>query len=117
VGNIRSMVAKQFKSIADIKKNRESIVSEESFKAVKKDIQNEFRELEEEMRKASVGGRYGWSFDTGSDCLLAMAEGGRENMQYLKDRFGDDEEILGKMAEFLKRSIEKMHLIMIESMS
>lgn len=105
IGNIRSMKAKQFKSIADIKKSRNNIVSEETFKQIKKDIQEEYQQLEGDMRRASSDNGYSWGWNTGSDSLLAMAEGGRDNIQYLEDRFGDDPEILDKMAAFLDKLV------------
>ena len=104
IGNIRSMKAVQFKSIAQIQSQRDHIVSEEDFKVLKKEIQDEFSELCDRMRAAS-GSNYGWEYNTGEDCLMAMAEGGRENAEYLHDRFGDNQELFREMAKFLDKLV------------
>ena len=104
IGNIRSMKAVQFKSIAQIQSQRDHIVSTEEMKAVKEEIQNEFNELADRMR-ANSASNYGWEFNTGEDCLMAMAEGGRENAEYLHDRFGNNQELFREMAKFLDKLV------------
>ena len=104
IGNIRSMKAVQFKSIAQIQSQRDHIVSAEDMKTLKKEIQDEFSELSDRMRAAS-GSNYGWDYNTGEDCLMAMVEGGRENAEYLHDRFGDNQELFREMAKFLEKLV------------
>jgi phage-Barnase-EndoU-ColicinE5/D-RelE like nuclease5/Large polyvalent protein associated domain 22 len=58
VGSIRSKVAPQFKSIEQIRKSKESLVSEASFEKIKDDINNEFIKVAEglqEFHPASKG--------------------------------------------------------------
>lgn len=102
IGNIRSMKAVQFKSIAQIQKARENIVSEEALKQVKEDIRSELDELADYM-KTQNGDKFGWEYDTAEDCLLSMAEGGYENVKYLRERFGENRELFSKMARFLDK--------------
>ena len=51
VGNIRSKVAPQFKSIEEIKKSKDLLVSEEAFDKVKEEINNEFFNVAEGLQE------------------------------------------------------------------
>lgn len=105
VGNIRSMKAKQFKSISQIQKQRDNIVSPETMKTLKDEIEQELKTLSSKMEQANDRSKFGWEFNTAEDCLMAMAEGGYENLKYLHDRFGDNQELFQEMADFLDKLI------------
>ncbi len=105
IGNIRSMKALQFKSIAQIQKQRDKIVSAETMKKLKEEVEAEFKVLSSRMESASNKSKFGWEFNTAEDCLLALAEGGYDNIKYLQDRFGDNKEIFREMAEFLDKLV------------
>gem|GEM_PF-5906614 len=102
IGNIRSLKAIQFKSVAEIQKSRNNIVSADDMKRVKDEMQHDFDALERKMVAAS-NEEMEWNFDTAEDCLIALAEGGRDNISYLHERFGENMDIFREMAAFLDK--------------
>ena len=105
IGNIRSLKAKQFKSITQIQKQRDHIVSAEKMQELKSEIEQEFTILSKKMEEENNRFKYGWEYNSAEDCMMAMAEGGYENSKYLHDRFGDNQELFQEMAEFLDKLV------------
>ena len=104
VGNIRANMARQFKSIAEIQKNRDKIVSGEDYKKIKEEVTQEFNELLDHISAAITGNNISRSSDTAADLLRAMAEGPNKpaNREWLTEALGDfSEPIYQDMADFL----------------
>lgn len=104
-GNVRSNVSKQFKSIAEIQKSRDKIVSNEDYKTIKKEVQEEYYALLDDIEHAIVGGRVARSREAAEDLLRAMAEGTRkqQNREWLEMALGRENPIYQDMADFLTK--------------
>lgn len=82
-GSIRAHKAKQFRTLSEIQKNRNSIVSEEQMKALKEEIKQKYDELSSKIIDAAGG------FVDVHDLMEAFAEGGRENQEYVNSKIPD----------------------------
>lgn len=105
LGNVRALVSKQFKSVAEIKKNRDKIVSGEDYKKIKQEYTEEFNDLLDRISSSIRGNNISHSIDTAGDLLRAMAEGtrNRENLEWLISALGHDNPIYQDMADFLMK--------------
>jgi len=105
LGNVRALVSKQFKSVAEIKKNRDKIVSGEDYKKIKQEYTEEFNDLLDRISASIRGNNISHSIDTAGDLLRAMAEGtrNRENWEWLIEALGHDNPIYQDMADFLMK--------------
>jgi predicted GNAT family acetyltransferase len=90
VGSIRSKAAKQFRTMKAIESSRENIISKEEMERLKDEVNNEFENIVEESSKQRANqGREGFVMDAVSDDIKAFAEGGAENMKYLREMYPD----------------------------
>lgn len=105
LGNFRALMSKKFKSISEIQKNRDRIVSGEDYKKIKEEFNEELEELLDSIQSAIHGDRVSRSYDMAVDLLRAMAEGPRkrENREWLIEALGYDNPIYKDMAEFLMK--------------
>ena len=88
VGSIRSKAAKQFRTMKSIEKSRESIISNEQMEGLKDEVNNEFESIVDESAKTRANqGRDGFVMDAVSSDIKAFAEGGSENMKYLREMY------------------------------
>ena len=88
VGSIRSKAAKQFRTMKAIEASRESIIPQEEMERLKDEVNNEFENIVEESSKQRANqGREGFVMDAVSDDIKAFAEGGSENMKYLREMY------------------------------
>ena len=103
VGNIRANLAKQFKSIAEIQKNRDKIIPGEEYNALKKEASDEYYALLDDIEHAITGDRVARSRETAEDLLRAMAEGVNKpgNREWLVEALGQQNPIYQQMADFL----------------
>lgn len=96
-GSLRAHKAKKFKSISEIQKHRDSIVTEQQFKEVKESVEKKYNELTDEIEKAAKGGI---DFNGANDAVVAFIEGGSDNRKYLQERFSD-QTIFQKIQNFV----------------
>ena len=90
VGSIRSKAAKQFRTMKGIEASRESIIPKEEMERLKDEVNNEFENIVQESAKQRANqGRGGFVMDAISDDIKAFAEGGAENMKYLREMYPD----------------------------
>lgn len=73
-GSYRAAVAKQFKSISEIQKNRDKIISGDEYKALKDEIQKDIDTLESEMEKAKLEAPIGVGTRQTTRCLHLSRE-------------------------------------------
>lgn len=92
-GNIRALVAKKFRSVQEIQKSRNLIISKSEMQAIKDEINNELLELADKHERDIQGF---------ADDLQALAEGGAKNIAYLKEQYKDDVPF-ASMREFLNK--------------
>jgi len=97
-GKRRALIAKQFRSIAEMQKDRDRIVSTEDMERIKKDVDNEFSELMNYALKHRAHTGYN-AYDNFADDLDAMAVG---DMKHLREMY-PGREPFGKMKEFLSK--------------
>jgi hypothetical protein len=87
VGSIRSTVAQQFKSVAQIKAQRDNIVGAEQFEKIKEEVNKEFSDLVEQLRPfyRFDSNRFGY-LDEASTALKELAQyGERKWAENFKD--------------------------------
>jgi hypothetical protein len=103
VGSIRAVFTKKFKSIKDIKKSKNKLITEEEFSALKEEIDNEFVELANKMedKVQTKSSPFGF-LDAFSEHLKEAAEIGVPRVfdEYYKDFTQDD---INEVAGFLKK--------------
>lgn len=94
VPSIRSKVAPQFRSIAQIKKAEGRLVSDADFEKIKKDVNDEFDALMEEARNYSpFKNEFGFG-DIFSDHVKEIAEGRRSSISILNEYYQNPPEKL-----------------------
>lgn len=104
VPSVRASYAKQFRTLEQIQKSRDSIVTSEQMKALKEEADAEFTKLADEALPFRTGGKnsgFG-ALDAFSDDLKAMAQGGSENFRHLREMYPDGEPF-EKMRGFLEK--------------
>ena len=100
VGSIRSKVAKQFKSIEEMGKDRDKVVSKEEFEAIKEEIDREFGDLFDKVQ-AEVKHYDGWgSLDLFSEHLKEVAE---TNINSLDQYYNLSDETKQEVVDFLDK--------------
>lgn len=104
VGSIRSVVAKQFKSISDLKKDRDKIVTTEKMEALKEEVNNDFFTLADKFEpyiENKVQG-FGWA-DRFSEHLKEMTTRGTKAV--MDDYYGGyiPVELLEEAKDFLNK--------------
>ncbi len=103
VGSIRAVFTKKFKSIKDIKKSKDKLITEEEFSALKEEIDNEFVGLADKMEEKVKAKSSTFGFlDTFSEHLKEAAEIGvpRVFEEYYENYSQDD---INEVAGFLKK--------------
>lgn len=88
VGSIRSKAAKQFRTLEQIGNHRDHIVSESEMERLKEEVNGEFEKIADEALKVRSS-KPTFYMDAISDDLKALAEGGSENMKYLREMYPD----------------------------
>jgi hypothetical protein len=88
VGSIRSKAAKQFRTLEQIGNHRDHIVSESEMERLKEEVNGEFEKIAEEALKVRSS-KPTFYMDAISDDLKALAEGGSENIKYLREMYPD----------------------------
>lgn len=102
VGSIRAAASKQFKSLKQIKGDREKIVSTETMEAFKKEVDEEFSQLTEELAPF-------YNFDSTSfGYYEQVAEGmmnlaGRRGSEWRESFTGVDSDVMQKVTDFLSK--------------
>jgi hypothetical protein len=86
VGSVRSKAAKQFRTLKQVQDAREQIVSKDRMEELKAEVNDEFDALAQESIKLRNVQR-DFYFDNIADDMKALAEGGSENMNYLKKQY------------------------------
>ena len=100
VGSIRAVNSKEFKSIRDIQKSRDKIISEDDMDKIKEEVDKDFFAIADDLKQnyRFDAGRFGY-YDEASAALKALAKGNlREFREYYKDVPKDKME---NAAEFL----------------
>lgn len=100
VGNIRAKVARQFKSMQEIKDHASSLVSEQDMKAIKKDFDTRFYELAEKFAPYSASQGYAWH-DTFADFMKDLADGKIREWQSQWFSRPAPDDLIGEAKEFL----------------
>ena len=100
--SVRSTVAKKFKSIQDIKNNDDLLVSDEKFEEVKKEYENDFSSLMDELQQYSSYDGYGFG-DVFSEHLKEIAE--RGNVKATLDEYYSNvpDDVVIKVGDFMKK--------------
>lgn len=104
VGSIRAVVAKQFKSISELKNERNAIVTPEKMEALKEEANNGFSDLAEKFRPyvEHASGDFGW-YDRFSEHLKEMATRGTKAV--MDDYYGGyiPADLLEEAKDFLNK--------------
>ena len=99
IGTVRSGAAKQFKSIAQIKKDRDSIIASDDMALVKEEVSSEFDGLVEALRPYYKYDQDGFRYmDSASEGLYEMARG-----KGLQDFEGVPNDLMLDVREFLTK--------------
>jgi hypothetical protein len=78
VGSVRSGAVKEFSSIEEIQKHRDDIISNEDFEPIKDEINEEFTDILELLKKYYKYDTEGWGYANGAgESLLEYAKKGR----------------------------------------
>ena len=103
VGSLRSKVTPQFRSIEQIRKNADRLVSKEDFDKIKKDVDEEFWGIAEQIRPYSNRGK---EFGFGDTVINAMMEAPKIGLRRALDEYGIKDvpdHTLKAAAEFLDK--------------
>ena len=102
VGSIRSKVAKEFKSIKSVQKDREQIVSGEEMQKVKDEVDEEFIDLTEELKPYYKFDSSSFGYlDAASNAFKDFADRGVRGFE--EDYSGTPDELMEKVGEFMQK--------------
>ncbi len=104
VGSLRAKFTPKFKSIADIKKNEGRLVTPENFAAIKKEIDDEFFSIVEELRPRAGSGV---SFGFADKVINVMEDAPKVGIAKALEEYDldglDDTDIIESISDFLNK--------------
>lgn len=103
VGSLRAKFTPQFRSVEQIRKNADRLVSKEDFEAVKKEIDAEFWDVANELQPYSHRGK---EFGFGDAVINAMSEAPKIGLSRALDEYnikGVPDDVLAKAIGFLEK--------------